>query len=397
MFVEMHMIQNFAPSCLNRDDTNAPKDCEFGGYRRARISSQCLKRAIRQQFKELGIFDGSNLSMRTKGIVIKVVDILKAHGKSEEESLRVAKAAFDGIKVSSDDEGKTQYLLFLSDGEVEKISEICLANWDKLTSVTNQAAPDAPEKSAKKKKAEKKDAIPIEVAKAIKDVLKKAKGVDLALFGRMLADNPDLNVDAASQVAHAISTHKVTMDMDFFTAVDDLQKSGDTGAGMMGTIEFNSACFYRYSLLDLSQLQDNLQSDQELAKRAVEGFIKASAYAIPTGKQTSMAAHNLPSFILVIVRESGQPFSLANAFADPVNVRSDKTNLITGSIDRLDEHLSDMLRLYGTNGILSIEYCSLSNKDLKSTKISVVKKEENLDALIKTVGEITNASPAPSH
>src|SRR5690606_30773078 len=149
------------------------------------------------------------------------------------------------------------------------------------------------------------------------------RAVDLALFGRMLADLPDRNVDAACQVAHAISTHRVSAEFDYYTAVDDLKPDDTSGADMIGTVEFNSACYYRYANIDLRQLVKNLKGeaeevDAELAEAAVRAFLIASRDAIPTGKQNSFAARNAPSFFLAVVRDRGA-WSLANAFVAPVN------------------------------------------------------------------------------
>jgi CRISPR system Cascade subunit CasC len=155
--------------------------------------------------------------------------------------------------------------------------------------------------------------MPEEIKKELNRLLNGGMAVDLALFGRMLADLPNKNIDAACQVAHALSTNKVSMEFDFFTAVDDLSPEEETGAGMMGTVEFNSACFYRYANIDLKQLTGNLAGDSELAQKAVEAFLRAAVATIPTGKQNSMAAQNPPSLVFAVVRDKGL-WSLANAF-----------------------------------------------------------------------------------
>jgi len=154
------------------------------------------------------------------------------------------------------------------------------------------------------------------------------------------------NMDAACQVAHAISTHKVSMEFDFYTAVDDLNPKEETGAGMMGTVEFNSACYYRYANIDLEQLKMNLGNDEELARKTVEAFVRASASAIPTGKQNSFAAQNPPSFILAVLKRGGTPLSLANAFEKPV--RPDREGgIVENSIKALDEYWTKLTKAYG--------------------------------------------------
>jgi CRISPR system Cascade subunit CasC len=150
--------------------------------------------------------------------------------------------------------------------------------------------------------------------------------------------------------------------MDFFTAIDDLQMREETGAGMMGTVEFNSACFYRYSVIDLDQLKKNLGDNEDLARKTIAAFVKASVAAIPTGKQNSMAAHNPPSFIMSIVKNKGQPMSLANAFARPVSVygQTDK-DLVGESISRLSKYFGNVIEMYGKEGISYIGFAMLGD------------------------------------
>jgi CRISPR system Cascade subunit CasC len=168
---------------------------------------------------------------------------------------------------------------------------------------------------------------------------------DLALFGRMIADRPKDNIVAATQVAHALSTHKVDLEFDFYTAVDDLQPEGETGAGMMGTVEYNAACFYRYANVDLGQLLKNLDGNAALAREAVEAFLMASIEAVPTGKQNSMAAQSPPSLVLVVLRRSGL-WSLANAFLKPVRVTS-SGDLMTASVAALGDYWGKLTAMYG--------------------------------------------------
>jgi CRISPR system Cascade subunit CasC len=174
---------------------------------------------------------------------------------------------------------------------------------------------------------------------------------DIALFGRMLADRPETNVDAACQVAHAISTHAVKAQTDFFTAVDTLLEPEETGAAMMDYANFNSACFYRYARLDWEQLVSNLKSGEaptaeevDLAQRTVEGFLRAMVEAVPTGKINAHAQNNPPSFLLAVVRSGGMAWSLANAFERPI--RAGHEGLVTPSVKALDRYW-DRLRSGG--------------------------------------------------
>lgn len=337
MFIELHMIQNFVPSNLNRDDTNNPKDCEFGGHRRARISSQSLKRAIRYEpvFAET---TQAELGERSKWMTHPIKNQLIAAGKDEEETTAVATAFVKSYasKLDSKNNEKTSVLIYWSQSEVQAIVEGLLENWDEAMAA-----------------AEKGNTVTSLVKTLHKETKDRTSAPDIALFGRMLAEKPDLNIDAACQVSHAISTHRINMEMDFYTAVDDLLDKGEirtaegeeeVGAGMMGFTNFNSACFYRYARLDWSQLLDNLGGDADLARRTVEGFLRAAIDAIPSGKQNSFAAQNPTSLAMVVVREDGKSWNLANAFERPVRPYRD-SGLIEPSIKAMDRFWGNLNRV----------------------------------------------------
>lgn len=343
MILELHILQNFAPSNLNRDDTGSPKDCEFGGYRRARISSQCLKRTIRKEFKTQDLIPVANRSDRTKRLMEELVRRLSGGEGTSEEWQKVARAAVFALGLGLDKDEKTEYLLFLGHAEIEELARLCRENWSALL----EAGSDP--RAAKKAES----ALPRDVVNALKRALDGGRAVDLALFGRMLADLPDKNRVAASQVAHAISTNRVRMEFDYYTAVDDLNPDDTAGAGMIGTVEFNSACFYRYANVDIGQLSENLQGDVDLTRSAVSAFVRASIEAVPTGKQNSMAAQNPPSFALAVLRDSGA-WSLANAFVEPAT--PDSHDLIYSSISKLDTYWGMLREVYG-DGSVRINPC----------------------------------------
>lgn len=333
LFVELHLIQNFAPSNLNRDDTGAPKDAIFGGQRRARVSSQCFKRAIRLYSRDQQLIPTEYRALRTKKLQTLLLERLADRDQVEASGKIEVALAAAGLKLK--DDGKTEYLLFLGEREIAGFAALIEEHWDALI------IPAAGEKKGKK---ESKAAIPAELAKQAKALLDGGKAVDVALFGRMLADLPQVNQDAACQVAHAISTHRVERDFDYFTAVDDVGGPDETGAGMIGQVEFNSATFYRYAALDVSKLLQNLQDDKELTASAIEALIQSMVRAIPTGKQNSFAAHNLPEFIGVSLRKS--PLNLANAFERPIQPRHDKS-LTEQSVAALREYESKLAPVYG--------------------------------------------------
>jgi len=325
-FIEFHAIQNVAPSCLNRDDTGAPKDAMFGGVRRARVSSQCLKRAARLAFTSQGLLDQDELGIRTRNLVGLISEQLTQRGHIEAQSLvEAALAAVElAVKARKDQTPQTEYLLFLGNAGVQQLINVIDANPDELTG----------------------GKIGKELKQQISDCISSNAAVDVALFGRMLADRKDLSVDAASQVAHAISTHRVDRESDFFTAVDDWTRNDEADAGMLGNVEFNSSCLYRYAAVNFNQLVTNLGGDQQLAQRGLAAFLRASALAIPSGKQNTFAAHNLPATILIGVHNS-QPISLANAVEKPVWVGEHPNGLSAASVIRLQQHATTLTKAYG--------------------------------------------------
>ncbi len=216
MIIELHLLQSSPVSNLNRDDVGQPKTAIFGGYTRARISSQCQKRAARQLFTEYGL-DESETAVRTKRLVDKTVDVLAGRGRDPEQARDVARVGIRMLGFGVDGKDLTQYLLFVGHQAIELLADFCDREWDRLA----EAAGD-------KKKAEKVKPDRETLAEA-RRILDATRVADVALFGRMIADNKDFNVDAASQVAHAISTHAVANEFDFYTAVDDLKPDAEAG------------------------------------------------------------------------------------------------------------------------------------------------------------------------
>lgn len=373
-YIELHMIQNFAPSCLNRDDTNTPKDCEFGGVRRARISSQCQKRAVRLDFPNY--LKEDDLGKRTKNLWEMLAKKLISAGKAQADVDNLMEL-FIPLIVSKLDGQKTAVLLFLGAGEISKIVDKMLEDWKELTASVKAIAGG---KKTEKKKAEEK--LKKMVGEYEEFLESGSKAADIALFGRMMAEKPQYSQDASCQVAHAISTHAVSMEWDFYTAVDDLLPEEETGAGMMGVIGYNSACFYRYSLLDVGQLAKNLMGDDKLTKDTVEAFFAASIDAIPSAKQSSFAAHNPPSFVLAVMRESGSPRSLTNAFEKPASPNF-KQSLLENSLEKLDVYWGLLNKSYGDKGITRTAFFSLGDFALQNLPDKV--KVSGKDELVKVV------------
>lgn len=335
LHLEMHIIQNFAPSNLNRDDVGSPKDCVFGGVRRARISSQALKRAIRQHPEFRGAVQkaGGDLGVRTRLLRTELDSRLQIVGVAEQDVRTrlieyLITEAFQ-LKFSKRRPAETEYLLYLGESDVKDLAAALAESRDVIVSGTGDKA----------------------LAKRLKEFVsadKKAYAADVALFGRMVADDKTMNVEAACQVAHSISTHEVVTDIDYFTAVDDLNPESETGAGMIGQVELNGSCHYRYLNVDIGGLRKNLGYNRDLTAATVDGFVAAAVLAIPTGKQNSFAAHNPPYYVKAVLRDDGQLWSLAGAYSRPVRLARDgDTGFEEESVRRLEDYFARLSDAYG--------------------------------------------------
>ena len=347
--LELHILQSFPVACLNRDDLNSPKTAIFGGVQRARVSSQSWKRAIREMAKDTL---PNMAGQRTRLVVARLSHHLKDSGLSPEISSCLAEMAASQIsKLDSkkDAEGflKVTTLCFLSNLEFKSIAEAILDDKNenlrkavtqlgKCMTELNESKKDSANKEKIKKSEDDLEKakqacdklIAKDTGKAIKSVqLKDAS--DIALFGRMVANDHSLTLEGAAMFSHALSTHKVDNEIDFFSAVDDLQPEEEAGAGMTGTLEFNSATYYRFAALNLDMLYKPNEKDEgkkghlnvlspEERKEVVRAFIEATLQAIPGARKNSMNAATLPGYVLGVVRSSGHPVQLVNAFEKPV-------------------------------------------------------------------------------
>lgn len=339
MLIQIHILQNYAPANLNRDDTGSPKDAVFGGYRRGRISSQCLKRSIRRSTVFTEAFsDAGLLGMRTRMLPSKMEEMLKKLGANDTEiNIILPRISEIGRKSNKSGEepaeekenpeeisaGMTKQLIFIGQNELEPMAE-------KLFTMYRDLGPTVWKKTK------------------IEDITKKLgasvpKSIDIALFGRMTTSDAFEDVQAACQVAHAISTNALTEEFDYFTAVDDLSKL--SGAGMISDVEFNSSTYYKYLNIHWEALVSNLGNDVRVARQTVKALIEASATAQPSGKQNSFAAFNLPEMVLVEMSERNLPVSYANAFMKPVrNVHG--ISLVEASMQQLADHMTRVSKAY---------------------------------------------------
>jgi CRISPR system Cascade subunit CasC len=352
--IAIHLLQNHAPSNLNRDDNGDPKDALFGGVRRARISSQSLKRSMRwsDSFRSAFTDTPALLAERTQllpelvreriaGLELAdevkraIVQAAARLGKGEskpaaeagDEGTEAGKKGKKGKKAEPEaavERVKTAQLMFLTAVEIDRLAE-------KLVAVVREQGLDALNGLSGDK-----------LVSAIGEY--EPHAVDIAAFGRMTTSSPFKNVEAAVQVAHALSTHAVEQEFDFYTAVDDI--SGEAGAGFIGETSFNSATYYKYLNIDWGGLVKNLQGDTTVAAAAVHALIRAALFAIPSGKQNSFAAHNLPDLALIEVRPAQIALSYANAFVKPVRA-TNQISLVQASAEALQTYIPTINDMYG--------------------------------------------------
>ncbi|MCT7718754.1 MAG: type I-E CRISPR-associated protein Cas7/Cse4/CasC [Lactobacillus iners] len=349
LFLDIHAIQTVPPSNINRDDTGSPKTAQYGGVTRARVSSQSWKRAIRKYFYDKG--DTQNIGIRScdivKYIAKKIVD--KDNSISVEDAITLVEKTLNAAKLSTKDQ-KLKALFFISNNQADKFAQACL---DKKTDKTE-----------------------------LQEILKTDTSIDIALFGRMLADDPSLNEDASSQVAHAISTHAIESEFDFYTAVDDLAPEDNAGAGMLGTLEYDSSTLYRYANIALHDFYKQL-GDKEEVIDAVKLFVEAFVKSMPTGKINSFANQTLPQAVVVSLR-SDRPINLVSAFEEPVKSEN-------GYVDKSIQKLFDEYVKYEKilDKPIFTDYLLLD--DTLEVK-SIGKSTQNLDELLSDLKESINVN-----
>jgi CRISPR system Cascade subunit CasC len=322
-FIQLHALVSYPPSNLNRDDLGRPKTAIMGGANRLRISSQSLKRAWRtSELFEEALSDWKGV--RTKRIGIEIKNSLTSKGVEEKKAFEwAAKMAecFGKVKTKKkkDEEGEPL--------EIEQLAHISPEERSAIDQLVEKLATEnrAPEESE------------------IQLLRHKPKAVDIALFGRMLASRPDCNVEAAAQIAHAITVHPVKVDDDYFTAVDDLNTHDvDAGAAHIGETGFASGVFYLYACINKSLLAENLQDDTELVNKTLAALTEAMAKVSPTGKQNSFASRAYTSYLLA-EKGTQQPRSLSVSFLKPVQGQ----DVLNDAITELNKHCENFDKVYG--------------------------------------------------
>lgn len=358
LYIDINVLQTVPSSNINRDDTGTPKTAMYGGVTRSRVSSQSWKRVIRQAFQK-----ESNDEDWLKGYRTKKVSALLSQRiqdlKPDLDEDAATKAANDllktaGLKVKLDKkngEFLTGALLFVSKGQLNKLAQYAIDN------------PDLGEKKSKELK---------ETKKGLKQILLNDNSLALAMFGRMVADDPSLNVDAAVQVAHAISTHEIVPEFDYFTAIDDKRKEDEAGSAMLGTIEYNSSTLYRYANINVNELEKNIGSD--LTIKGAKLFIKEFISTMPTGKENTFANKTVPQYVLVTIRKD-TPVNLVSAFEDPVKSHG---GYVKASIDRLENEYQATQKF--VEAPVACFVLTTDHSDLKQV--------ENLSDLLDKVGQV---------
>jgi CRISPR system Cascade subunit CasC len=343
--LELHLLQSFPVSCLNRDDVGAPKSATFGGVQRARVSSQCWKRAIRALAKELQ--PAFFAATRSRLVVSAFQQAFVAAGQPEPIANQLATIAADATgKLDDKKPDRVKTLLFFSPDEIRNVAQAMLD----AGAVAALPAADATKKD--QDKAQKAlDDIAKKAAKALANSTKDA--ADIAIFGRMVADDHSLTVDGAGMFSHALSTHRADNEVDFFSAVDDDPSSRNeetgAGAGHIGTLEFNSACYYRCVVLNLDLLRGTYLAhftDAEY-EQVLGTFIRAVVQAVPAARKNSMFAFTPPNYVLGL-RRQGQPLSLVNAFELAVR---QKGGYVAPSIEALQAHYRSLKATYGLTAV----------------------------------------------
>jgi len=374
LFLDIHAIQSLPPSNINRDDTGSPKTAVYGGVRRARVSSQAWKKAMRDYFKDKA--DNGYLGVRSKRIVeyvakkILEIDETLSFEEAEKKSLE----AFTSAGFTVTEENKLPTLFFLGDRQASDFARAAVDN--------------------------------VKDAAILHKIIKDNVSIDIALFGRMIADKDlnrviskenkkskkiidngeneissiSLNEDASAQIAHAISTHGVQTEFDYFTALDDLSKDAKPGVAMIDTIEYNSSTLYRYGNVALHEFYHQMKENKEETKKAIILFVEAFLKSLPSGKINSFANQTIPSSVVVSLRKD-RPVSLVSAFETPIKKKLSQEGYVNESIEAMFKEYQKIQRFVDKPEISF--YLNLSEGHV----LEGAKEEINLSNLLNDLGK----------
>ncbi|MBW2598872.1 MAG: type I-E CRISPR-associated protein Cas7/Cse4/CasC [Deltaproteobacteria bacterium] len=339
-FIQLHLLTSYPPSNLNRDDLGRPKTAVMGGKTRLRISSQSLKRAWRMS----DVFEkalGDHIGTRTKRMGLKIYNSLLEKGVSERNAMDWAKKIANVFgKLGEHTKKEKEDIATLPEDKRKKkeLEELEIKQLAHFSPEEENAINALIGKLVRGSNGPDEDDLTL--------LTKKQSAVDISMFGRMLADSPVYNIEAAVQVAHAITVHEVAVEDDYFTAVDDLNEGEeDMGAGHIGETEFAAGVYYLYVCINKELLMENLNGNKELTDKAVAALVEAAAKVAPTGKQNSFASRAYASYIMV-EKGNQQPRSLSVAYLKPV--RGDNgSGVMAVAIREMEENRSRMEKVYG--------------------------------------------------
>lgn len=376
-FVDVYKIQSVPANNLNRDETGDPKTLMFGGTQRIRVSSQAVKKAIRNDFSNN--LDIDEMGLRTKNVPTLLIEEIMGrnlddmdYDKAEalmEDIMKAAKIKINKVdnpdnidklreRYQEHDVYETGALFFISRKQISNLIDVALA-------------PDMDDK---------------ERMTLIRDAFRKDNAIDVSLFGRMVADDPSQNIDAAAQVAHEFSVTEGNIESDFFTAVDDYSLTDHAGSAMMGNISYDSAVLYGYADISLTQLERNLGSKEAVVK-AVEQFVKSFVDAMPTGKQNTFAAHTLPDAVVVTIRD-GRPVNYANAFVKVLDAKTGE-DVSSKAITRLAEYGEELQSAMDLHPVAS--FVTYTEND----SVSKLGEPSNLTDLVRKTGDAVRGLLGP--
>ncbi|MBB4791084.1 CRISPR system Cascade subunit CasC [Streptomyces nodosus] len=353
-FLCAHVLQTVPFANLNRDDTNSVKTVQYGGVLRTRVSSQCWKRAVRTDFQQrIG-----QTALRTRRIGERVSRLLtEERGWPEDLAARAGAhlAVASGIKFELEEKEKQVQVNKVIGNALVYVPQTAV---DELADLAEEHRADL-EKAKDIKKSNDKSILPKDRVTA---VLRTRNGV-ISVFGRMLAEVDNAGVDGAVQVAHVMTTHATDIEIDYFSAVDDVTDdwNDSTGSGHMGHAEFSAGTFYRYATIDLEELADNLGADTKAARELAEAFLHSFVTSLPQAKKNSTAPNTVPDLIHLTVR-ADRPLSLAAAFEKPVQMAQDG-GYAAASRDALAQYADAVNTFMGDDGILLAGWTGLDAKD----------------------------------
>ena len=324
LYVDFHVLQTVPPSCVNRDDTGSPKTAIYGGTTRARVSSQAWKHAMREMFREefAELYSEEESTLK-----------IPLTGKRTKKVPQLLEQEIQAMAPDKDAKSLAKKVLKYLDFSIEKsrteenrdeLKALVLFSYDQIKKMAELAIEECKDKDIYRKE------------------LKAKPSLDMALFGRMVAAEPSLNYDAAAQVAHSISTHKVQNEYDYFTAVDDCASENKAGAGHLDTVEYNSSTLYRYATVNVLELASHIGVEE--TPIAIRAFAEAFVRSMPTGKQNTFANRTLPDAVYVTIRKD-QPVNLCGAFEQAV-LPGEEGGHVLPSKERLVTYAKEVYEAY---------------------------------------------------